>query len=95
LQRLGPTATLRLRKGLGNERHSTPSGAMRRARRGVEGERVWMTCTCGAVINRALEPVALRPFVRLAAVRPSLSAIYENGSPCQGTSVYPLLSSRR
>jgi hypothetical protein len=25
---------------------------------GVEGDRVWMTCTCGAVIVRALEPVA-------------------------------------
>jgi hypothetical protein len=24
----------------------------------VENDRVWMTCTCGAVINRALEPVA-------------------------------------
>jgi hypothetical protein len=24
----------------------------------VETDRVWMTCTCGAVINRALEPVA-------------------------------------
>jgi hypothetical protein len=24
----------------------------------VEDDRVWMTCTCGAVINRALEPVA-------------------------------------
>jgi hypothetical protein len=22
----------------------------------VETNRVWMTCTCGAVINRALEP---------------------------------------
>jgi len=25
---------------------------------GVEGDRVWMTCTCGAVVVRALEPVA-------------------------------------
>jgi hypothetical protein len=25
---------------------------------GVEDERVWMTCTCGAQIVRALEPVA-------------------------------------
>ena len=25
---------------------------------GVEGDRVWLTCTCGAVIVRALEPVA-------------------------------------
>ena len=25
---------------------------------GVEGDRVWMTCTCGAEIVRALEPVA-------------------------------------
>ena len=24
----------------------------------VEEHRVWMTCTCGAVINCALEPVA-------------------------------------
>jgi hypothetical protein len=24
----------------------------------VEDDRVWMTCTCGAVIVRALEPVA-------------------------------------
>ena len=24
----------------------------------VEDEGVWMTCSCGAVINRALEPVA-------------------------------------
>jgi hypothetical protein len=23
---------------------------------GVEGDRVWMTCTCGAVIVRMLEP---------------------------------------
>jgi hypothetical protein len=22
----------------------------------VEGDRVWMTCTCGAAISRALEP---------------------------------------
>jgi hypothetical protein len=26
---------------------------------GVEGDRVWMTCTYGAVIVRALEPAAL------------------------------------
>jgi len=25
---------------------------------GLEGDRVWMTCTCGAVIVRALEPAA-------------------------------------
>ena len=25
---------------------------------GIEGDRVWMTCTCGAVIVRMLEPVA-------------------------------------
>ena len=25
---------------------------------GVEDDRVWMTCTCGAVIVRALEPAA-------------------------------------
>jgi len=25
---------------------------------GVEGDRVWMTCPCGAVVVRALEPVA-------------------------------------
>jgi hypothetical protein len=25
---------------------------------GVVGDRVWMTCTCGAVINRPLEPAA-------------------------------------
>jgi hypothetical protein len=25
---------------------------------GVERDRVWMTCTCGAVIVRALEPAA-------------------------------------
>jgi hypothetical protein len=24
----------------------------------VEEERVWMTCTCRAVFNRALEPIA-------------------------------------
>jgi hypothetical protein len=24
----------------------------------VEEDHVWMTCTCGAVINRTLEPVA-------------------------------------
>ena len=24
----------------------------------VEVDRVWMTCTCGAVIDRALEPIA-------------------------------------
>ena len=24
----------------------------------VEVDRVWMTCTCGAVFNRALEPIA-------------------------------------
>jgi len=24
----------------------------------VEDDRVWMTCTCGAVFNRALEPIA-------------------------------------
>ena len=23
---------------------------------GVEGDRVWMTCTCGAVINRSADP---------------------------------------
>jgi hypothetical protein len=23
---------------------------------GVEGERVWMTCTCGVTISRTLEP---------------------------------------
>jgi hypothetical protein len=26
----------------------------------VEADRAWMTCTCGAVIVRALEPVWLR-----------------------------------
>jgi hypothetical protein len=25
---------------------------------GVEEDRVWMTCSCGAVINSALEPIA-------------------------------------
>ena len=25
---------------------------------GLEDDRVWMTCTCGAVFNRALEPIA-------------------------------------
>ena len=25
---------------------------------GVEGDRVWMTCTCGAMIVRPLEPAA-------------------------------------
>jgi len=25
---------------------------------GVDDDRVWMTCTCGAVINRPLEPIA-------------------------------------
>ena len=25
--------------------------------KGTEGERVWMTCTCGAVISQALAPV--------------------------------------
>jgi hypothetical protein len=24
----------------------------------VEDDRVWMTCTCGAVINRPLEPLS-------------------------------------
>jgi hypothetical protein len=27
---------------------------------GVEGDYVWMTCTCGAVVSQALEPA--RPF---------------------------------
>jgi len=25
----------------------------------VEGDRVWMTCSCGALLNRALEPPAV------------------------------------
>ena len=25
---------------------------------GLEEDRVWMMCTCGAVLNRALEPIA-------------------------------------
>ena len=24
---------------------------------GLEGDRVWMTCTCGAVVNLILEPI--------------------------------------
>ena len=27
---------------------------------GVEGERVWMTCTCGAAISRMVEPAHRR-----------------------------------
>jgi hypothetical protein len=30
-------------------------GVGRAAEEAVEGERVWMTCTCGAVINRSAD----------------------------------------
>ena len=48
-----------LRRGAGSPR---TAGAWRRGERipqldaGVEDDRVWMTCTCGAVISRAQEP---------------------------------------